>query len=638
MIDYPNNYQNDYPHQNTYIYNNTYITKENKPKFNRWLILILIILWSIGLSLFIYFYTKKKKESNEEKKEIQQKQEQEENIEEEEEEHIENDKPEESSRTIKLEKTRISLLKECMEIYGVAEIPEIDEAKYDSQRLINNKILSISKLEVNINKGETVKIFKEDFELDEDEYACIYYEINGNEHMTKIQDGLLYIPTDSSFEVTETPFTFILYFNYDTSINDINSVRNLDNEENKAIDLYNKDGNNKLLLRKLGIFSKIKNFVKKNVETIVEKVVEKAVSFACVSLVKYFLKESYNNVIVKGVSNFACDELGELAGEGAKAITKFVFNSDSKPEENYKEIVYEECIENNYKTYPISIFSISYINNKLSKIKDGNYIEIKGDDFNKYSTDIIPPEEILTKHNHIFNPLGNLILAELSSAYLKPILLTDTFDPNIHFFKQYRFDWKYTDKYDTKKDFTNINTFLLDDKYILFNNINCNKAYYSYEFYTAIRKIGESKIKIYKNPKYIYLEKYSDFKAAFWIKDITHIDSCFHFNNISYTPYEYKHEVDKDWDLLHHYVYAYKKINLAEYDISKMFNFRDFITFTSAESIIMPLYSNNNSLIDRFICNNYRLKNIDWNEFSIRAGHINQFISFTRLEGIDLDL
>ena len=61
--------------------------------------------------------------------------------------------------------------------------------------------------------------------------------------------------------------------------------------------------------------------------------------------------------------------------------------------------------------------------------------------------------------------------------------------------------------------------------------MDCNKTKTSkYEFYTAIQKVGESIIKIYKNPTYIYLEKYSDFRVAFWIKDIKDISSCFHFN------------------------------------------------------------------------------------------------------------
>ena len=257
--------------------------------------------------------------------------------------------------------------------------------------------------------------------------------------MVQIEDGMLYIPTDSNYEVSETPFTFILYFNYDATFNDIKNIRNLDNDDNnKEIDLYNnKDSNNKILLRKLSFFSKLKNFAAKNLGKIVEKVVGKTVSITCVSLIKYFFQESYNNVLVKGVSNFACDELGELAGDGAKSNSELAFKSDSKPEKNYQEIVYVESVENNYITYPLNIFSISYINNILKKVKDKDYIEIKGDNYTKYSSYIIPAEEILTKHNHIFSPLGNLILAELSSAYLKPVLLTDTFDPDVHFFKQY---------------------------------------------------------------------------------------------------------------------------------------------------------------------------------------------------------
>ena len=326
-----------------------------------------------------------------------------------------------------------------MKIYGVTTTPTLARIKYDFSNSMKNKILSVSKLEVNTNKGETVKIFKNDFALDSDECACVSYEINGKQYMVQIEDGMLYIPTDSNYEVSETPFTFILYFNYDATFNDIKNIRNLDNDDNnKEIDLYNnKDSNNKILLRKLSFFSKLKNFAAKNLGTIVEKVVGKTVSITCVSLIKYFFQESYNNVLVKGVSNFACDELGELAGDGAKSNSELAFKSDSKPEKNYKEIVYVESVENNYITYPLNIFSISYINNILKKVKDKDYIEVKGDNYTKYSSYIIPSEEILTKHNHIFSPLGNLILAELSSAYLKPVLLTDTFDPDVHFFKQY---------------------------------------------------------------------------------------------------------------------------------------------------------------------------------------------------------
>lgn len=214
-------------------------------------------------------------------------------------------------------------------------------------------------------------------------------------------------------------------------------------------------------------------------ESIVEKVIEKTVSYACVSLIKFLFQDFYN-VIIKGITEFACDELGEFVGE---ETTKLIFNLNSKPEEKYKEIIYEESIENNYRTYPINIFSISYINRKLKKMKDKKYIEIKGNNYNKYATDIIPSEEILTKHNHIFNPLGNLILAELSSAYLKPTLIGYNFDYDIHFFKQYNFEWTYTDKYDEKNDYINLNTFLVDNKYVLFNNMDCDKTNSEYEFF-----------------------------------------------------------------------------------------------------------------------------------------------------------
>ena len=345
-------------------------------------------------------------------------------------------------------------------------------------------------------------------------------------------------------------------------------------------------------------------------------------------------KESYN-VVVKGITEIACDELGEFAGEG---ITKLIFNSNSKPEENYKEIVYEESLENNFLTYTRNIFSIPYLNDKLEKLDDEKYLEVKGNDYYKYASSIIPPEELLTKHNHIFNPLGNLILAELSSAYLKPILLTNRFNPSVHFFKQFKFEWTYTDKYDDKIDNTEINTFLVDDKYVLFNNLDCKgESNSTYEFYIAIQKIGDPVIKIYKNPIYIYLEKYSDFKAAFWIKNVEDISSCFHFNNI-HNKFQYIHILD--WDFIDRYVYAYKKINLAEYNISNIdIEFSNFITFTSAESIIMPFYSNDDyCIIDRFICNNYRLKYIDWNEFSIKPTYINEFITYSSLKGMNLDL
>ena len=48
-----------------------------------------------------------------------------------------------------------------MKIYGVVEFPELNEEKEDEDNnqniIINNKILTISNLEINFNKGETIE-------------------------------------------------------------------------------------------------------------------------------------------------------------------------------------------------------------------------------------------------------------------------------------------------------------------------------------------------------------------------------------------------------------------------------------------------------------------------------------------------
>ena len=637
MFYYSNNYLNNYSPR--IVINEP--PKETQKSYKCLIILIsLIIIIIIGIFLLIYFLVIKKAQdetnNEEETSDFPKNEEEDEGDLEAKEEEVndENKESEEPFRITQKHRTRISLLEECMKVYEVKNFPKLDGEVFNNdnnQRGMNYKILSVSTLELNSKKGETINIFKNGFELQEEEYACISYELNGNNYMTKIPDGMFYIPDDFNGEISETPFTFILYFNYDPSINDLNSTIN-----DTSLDLLKNGKENKqILLRKLSFFSKVKDFFKKNVETIVEKVIEKTVSYACVSLIKFLFQDFYN-VIIKGITEFACDELGEFVSE---ETTKLIFNSNSKPEEKYKEIIYEESIENNYRTYPKNIFSISYINRKLKKMKDKKYIEIKGDDYNKYASDIIPSEEMLTKHNHIFNPLGNLILAELSSAYLKPTLIGYNFDYDIHFFKQYNFVWTYTDKYDEKNDYININTFLADNKYILFNNMDCDKTNSEYEFYIAIKKIGESRIKIYKNPEFICLSKFSDFKAAFWIRDVKDISSCFKFNNIYHKKPFLSNAVDEYWDTLHYYTYGYKSINMAEYNFSNIYSFKDFITFTSAENIIMPFYSNDNVCdINRFISNNYRLKNINWNEFTIKANHIKEFITYSALEGIDLDM
>ena len=114
---------------------------------------------------------------------------------------------------------RISLLKECMNTYGIEEMLELIDGTPNSKKISNNKILSISTLEINRNKGETIEIFKNGLELQEGEYAYISYESSKKKNIVKIENGLFQIPYDLSEEVSETPFTFILYFNYDPSIN-----------------------------------------------------------------------------------------------------------------------------------------------------------------------------------------------------------------------------------------------------------------------------------------------------------------------------------------------------------------------------------------------------------------------------------
>ena len=213
------------------------------------------------------------------------------------------------------QQTRISLLKDCMKAYGVEESPILKEENYTENNVSNDKILSISTLEMDFNKGKSVEIFKSDFELEVGEYACISYESKGINHMIKINEGIFSVPDDFEGDISETPFTFILYFNYDPSINEYDTQRELESINNeKALNLYNKEAinKNKYLRRKLSIFSKIKNIFQKNVKTIVEKAIEKTVSYACVSLIKCLFQEFYN-VIIKGISQYACDELGEFA-------------------------------------------------------------------------------------------------------------------------------------------------------------------------------------------------------------------------------------------------------------------------------------------------------------------------------------
>ena len=249
-------------------------------------------------------------------------------------------------------KTRVSLLQQCMNMYGVVDIPELKDEEFNSTEVSANKILSISKIEINGYKGETIKIFKNNdlMDIESGEYTCIGYNSSGVEHVIKISNGVFTIPNDLDNEANETEFTFILYFNYDPEINKQEYRRNLNNQNyNTSLVLYDSSNNNRnLVKRKLSIFSKIIDFFDQSIEEIVEKAVGKLVSTVCVALIKY-LFEDYNNIIIKSVGQFACDELGEFAGKG---IRKLVFNSDSKPAENYKELVYEEAKNYNFAPLP----------------------------------------------------------------------------------------------------------------------------------------------------------------------------------------------------------------------------------------------------------------------------------------------
>ena len=112
-----------------------------------------------------------------------------------------------------------------------------------------------------------------------------------------------------------------------------------------ALVLYDEDQTNKKIMRRrLSIFSRLENFFRRNFENIVEKAVNFVVSKVCVAVIK-FLMQDYSNIIVNSIGDFACDELGELVG--SEVIT-LIFNSDSKPPENYMEIVKEELRYHNF--------------------------------------------------------------------------------------------------------------------------------------------------------------------------------------------------------------------------------------------------------------------------------------------------
>ncbi len=114
------------------------------------LCIIIILLIIVGLILGIYFGVKSSKNKVEEKTFVVT------------EEHV----------------SRVSLLQQCMNEYGITNIPELKEENYNAIDLSSNKVLSMNKIEINGNKGETVKLFKYSLELGSDEYMCISYKAN----------------------------------------------------------------------------------------------------------------------------------------------------------------------------------------------------------------------------------------------------------------------------------------------------------------------------------------------------------------------------------------------------------------------------------------------------------------------------
>ena len=58
--------------------------------------------------------------------------------------------------------------------------------------------------------------------------------------------------------------------------------------------------------------------------------------------------------------------MGEFARDNN---TILIFKHNSKPDDNYKEIIYEKSKESDYNTYVINIFNIPYLKNSLKKLK-----------------------------------------------------------------------------------------------------------------------------------------------------------------------------------------------------------------------------------------------------------------------------
>jgi hypothetical protein len=93
-------------------------------------------------------------------------------------------------------KSRVSLLQKCMNTYGVENIPELKDEEFNSTLVTENKLLSITKLEINGKKGETVEIFHDpdSLETEPGEYTCISFRYKNTDHIERIANSRFTIP------------------------------------------------------------------------------------------------------------------------------------------------------------------------------------------------------------------------------------------------------------------------------------------------------------------------------------------------------------------------------------------------------------------------------------------------------------
>ena len=115
------------------------------------------------------------------------------------------------------------------------DFPILKDENYTEKNASNDKILSISTLEMNFNKGKSVELFKTGFELEEGEYACISYESKGINHMIKIDQGIFTVPNDFDGDVNETPDLELMFEVYYSAFQE-RTLENLDTEFEKALE------------------------------------------------------------------------------------------------------------------------------------------------------------------------------------------------------------------------------------------------------------------------------------------------------------------------------------------------------------------------------------------------------------------